>query len=71
MIPPEEWPHHFIHTLEGILERWYVYQKMCRITTKWKTLQKNFVVTFSFKLENPNIDSTLKQIRGVIFIDET
>jgi hypothetical protein len=20
MIPPEEWPHHFIHTLEGKLE---------------------------------------------------
>jgi hypothetical protein len=27
-------------------------------------------VTFSFEHENPNIDSELKQIRGVIFIKE-
>jgi hypothetical protein len=33
-------------------------------------LQHNFIVTFSFEHENPNIDSTLKQIRGVIFIQE-
>jgi hypothetical protein len=33
-------------------------------------LQKNFVVTFSFKYENPNIDATLKWIRGLIFIKE-
>jgi hypothetical protein len=37
--------------------------KMDNITT-------NFIVTFSFEHENPNMDSTLKQIRGVIFIDE-
>jgi hypothetical protein len=37
---------------------------------KWTTLQQNFVVTFSFEHENPNIDSTLKNIKGVIFIDE-
>jgi hypothetical protein len=23
MTPPEEWPHHFIHTLEGIPVNWY------------------------------------------------
>jgi hypothetical protein len=23
MTPPEEWPHHFIHTLEGISVNWY------------------------------------------------
>jgi hypothetical protein len=33
-------------------------------------LQQNFIVTFSFKHENPNIDSSLKHIRGVIFINE-
>jgi hypothetical protein len=33
-------------------------------------LQQNFIVTFSFEHENPNIDVTLKQIRGVIFIKE-
>jgi hypothetical protein len=60
MTPPKEWPHHFIHTLEGILENWYVDQEMHRGTTKWTTLQQNFVVTFSFEQENPNIDSTLK-----------
>jgi hypothetical protein len=36
----------------------------------WTILQQNFTVTFSFDPENPNIDSTLKQIRGVIFIQE-
>jgi hypothetical protein len=34
------------------------------------TLQQNFTVTFSFEHENPNIDVTLKQIRGIIFIEE-
>jgi hypothetical protein len=34
------------------------------------TLQQNFTVTFSFENENPNIDVTLKKIRGVIFIKE-
>jgi hypothetical protein len=33
-------------------------------------LQQNFVATFSFEHENPNIDSMLKLIWGVIFIDE-
>jgi hypothetical protein len=36
----------------------------------WTTLQQNFTVTFSFEHENPNIDATLKKIRGVIFIKE-
>jgi hypothetical protein len=31
-------------------------------------LQQNFAVTFSFKHENPNIDATLKNIIGLIFI---
>jgi hypothetical protein len=70
MTPPEEWPHHFIHTLEGIPTNWYVDQELHRGTAEWTTLQQNFIVTFSFEHENPNIDSTLKQIRGVIFIKE-
>jgi hypothetical protein len=36
----------------------------------WPILKQNFTITFSFEHENPNIDSTLKQIRGVIFIKE-
>jgi hypothetical protein len=36
----------------------------------WMTLQHNFTVTFSFEQENPNIDASLKKIRGVIFIKE-
>jgi hypothetical protein len=70
MTPLEEWPHHFIHTLEGIPGNWYIDQEMRRGTTKWTGLQQNFVVTFSFEHENPNIDSTLKMIWGMIFIDE-
>jgi hypothetical protein len=70
MTPPEEWPHHFIHTLEGIPTNWYIDQELRRGTTDWTILQQNFTVTFSFEHENPNIDSTLKQIRGVIFIKE-
>jgi hypothetical protein len=41
---------------------------MRRGTTEWTTLQHNFIVTFSFENDNPNIDSTLKMRRGVIFI---
>jgi hypothetical protein len=28
-------------------------------------LQQKFSITFSFEHENPNIDATLKQIRGI------
>jgi hypothetical protein len=70
MTPPEEWPHHFIHTLKGIPKNWCVDQELHRETVEWTTLQQNFIVTLSFEHENPNIDSTLKQIRVVTFIDE-
>jgi hypothetical protein len=33
-------------------------------------LQQNFIVTFSFENEKPNIDANLKYIRGRIFIKE-
>ena len=70
MTPPEEWPHHFVHTLEGIPTNWHTVQELRRGTTSWKIIQQNFTVTFSFEHENPNIDATLKQIRGVILIKE-
>jgi hypothetical protein len=28
MTPPEEWPHHFIHTLERIPANWYTNQEL-------------------------------------------
>jgi hypothetical protein len=31
---------------------------------------RKWIGTFSFEHENPNIDSTLKLIQGVIFFDE-
>jgi hypothetical protein len=70
MIPPEEWPHHFVHTLEGIPTNWYTDQELYIGTMSWTILQQNFTVTFSFEHENPNIDATLKKIIGVIFIQE-
>jgi hypothetical protein len=70
MTPLEEWPHHFLHTLEGIPTNWYTNQELHRGTASWKAFQHNFTVTFSFKHENPNINTTLKKIRGVIFIKE-
>jgi hypothetical protein len=30
MTPLEEWPHHFIHTLEGIPANWYTNQELCK-----------------------------------------
>jgi hypothetical protein len=70
MTPPEEWTHNFIHTLKGIRRNWYIDQNMHRGTTEWTSLQQNFVVAFSFEHENPNIDSALKLIQGMIFINE-
>ena len=70
MTPQEEWPHNFVHTLEGIPENWYTDQELHRRNSSWIVLQQNFTITFSFEHENPNIDATLKQIRGVIFIKE-
>jgi hypothetical protein len=43
---------------------------MYRGTIEWTTLQQKIVVTLSFEHENPNIDSPLKKIISVIFIDE-
>ena len=68
MTPPEEWPYHFIHTLECIQANWYTDQELRKGTMTWRTLQQNFTVTFSFEHENPNIGSSLKMIREVIFI---
>jgi hypothetical protein len=70
LTPLEECPHHFIHTLEGIPANWYTDQELRKGTTTWATLQQNFATTFSFEHENPNIDANLKQIKGVIFIEE-
>jgi hypothetical protein len=70
MTPQEEWPHHFVHTLEGIPTNQYTNHELCKGTTSWTVLQKYFTYTFSFEHENPNIDASLKQIRGVIFIKE-
>jgi hypothetical protein len=70
LTPPEEWHHHFIQNLEGIPSNWYIDQELRKGTTTWMTLQRNFTVTLSFEHKNPNIDVTLKHIRGVIFIKE-
>jgi hypothetical protein len=70
MKPPEEWPHHVLHTLEGIPSNWYTDQELHRGTMRWTSLQQKFTVNLSFEHENPNIDATLKQIRGVIFIKD-
>jgi hypothetical protein len=45
MIPLEQWPHHFIHTLEGNPYNWYVDHEMHKDTAEWTTLQQNFIVT--------------------------
>jgi hypothetical protein len=70
MTPPQEWHHYFIHTLDGIPANWYTDQELCKGTATLTVLQHNLTVTFSFEHDNPNIDETLKKIRGVIFIKE-
>jgi hypothetical protein len=60
LTPLEEWPQHFIHTLEGILANWYTDHEPRKGTTTWATLQQNFTTNFSFEHENTNIDATLK-----------
>jgi hypothetical protein len=71
MTPPEEWPHHFVYTLEGIPTNWYTDQELQKRIASWIVLKQKFTVTLSFEHENPNIDETLKKIRGVIFIKES
>jgi hypothetical protein len=56
--------------LEGIPTNWYVDEELRKGTRDSTTLQQKIMVTFSFEHENPNMDLALKQIRGVIFIDE-
>jgi len=48
----------------------YMDQEMHKGNKTWVTLQQNFTVTFSFDHENPKIDSALKRIRNIIFIEE-
>jgi hypothetical protein len=62
MTPLDEWTCPFIHIMEGILGNWYIDHEMRKGTIEWTNLQQNFVVTFSFEHENPNMDSTLKLI---------
>jgi hypothetical protein len=31
MTPPDEWPHHFIHTLEEIPANWYIDKELHRV----------------------------------------
>jgi hypothetical protein len=38
MTLPEEWPHHFIHTLEGIPANWHIDKELRRGTTSWPIL---------------------------------
>jgi hypothetical protein len=60
-----------LHTyFRGITSELVIDQELRKGTTKWRTLQQNFTITFSFEHENPNIDIALKQIRGLIFIKE-
>jgi hypothetical protein len=67
LVPPEEWPHHFIHTLEGILRNWYTKMELRRGTANWEEIQHNFFITFQFEHENPMVDTTLKVVRDRIF----
>ena len=67
LVPPEELPHHFIHTLEDIPRNWYTEQEQLRETANWEEIQHNFVVTFSFEHESPEIDRTLNVVRDKIF----
>jgi hypothetical protein len=53
LLPLEEWPHHFIHTLKAIPKNWYTKQEQCRETANWEEIQQNFVVTFTFEHEIP------------------
>jgi hypothetical protein len=70
MKPWYECPHHFFQTLEVIPTNWYAYQELRRGNMSSTVLQENFTITFPFVHENPNIDTKLKKIRGLIFIKE-
>jgi hypothetical protein len=67
LVPLEEWRHHFIHTLEGILESWYMELVLHKGTTNWEELGQNFVISFLFEHENPMVDTTLKLVKERIF----
>jgi hypothetical protein len=41
--------------------------EQCRETANWEEMQQNFVITFSFEHESPEIDTTLKVVRDKIF----
>ena len=53
LVPPGEWTHYFIHTLEGIPSNWYKEKELHKETMIWGTVKHNFIKTFSFESENP------------------
>jgi hypothetical protein len=67
LVPPREWTHYFIHTLEGIPSNWYKEKELRRETVSWGAVQQNFIKTFSFESENPWVDLALQRIKMNIF----
>jgi hypothetical protein len=67
LLPPEKCPHHFIHILNGIQNYCYREHEQCKETANWEEMQHNFLITFSFEHEIPEIETTPKVVRDRIF----
>jgi hypothetical protein len=66
LVPPEEWPHYFIYTLESIPRNWYIELEL-RGGLKIERKCSRIVITFAFEQEKPMVDTTLKVVRDRIF----
>jgi hypothetical protein len=67
LVPPREWTHYFIHTLEGIPSNWYKEEELRKETVSWGTMHHKFINTFAFESENPWVDIELQRIKRKIF----
>jgi hypothetical protein len=67
LVPKQECMHFFVHTLDMILKNWYLELEVCRGTTAWEDLNRNFKETFKFEYDTHSVDTTLQIIKTNIF----
>ena len=64
--PKDEWIHTFFHTLDEMLQYWYVSAELRKEITTWEELTIFYNHTFSFTDSNLDVHNVLQLIRDVV-----
>jgi hypothetical protein len=66
-IPQEQWVHKFINTLDTRPINWHLQAELCLTTSDWYSMTQIFIATFSFEIQYPSVDQSLKVFRHKVF----